>query len=65
MQVTNFKSIYAQCLQKVFITLDFLHIPLCYSLNFKWIKLRLCVTGLHTIHNYVSGIMFLEMFTIN
>ena len=38
-------------LQKVFRPLDFFHILFCYSLNLKWITLRLCVTDQHTIHH--------------
>uniref|UniRef100_A0A8C7VNZ5 Growth arrest specific 7 n=1 Tax=Oncorhynchus mykiss TaxID=8022 RepID=A0A8C7VNZ5_ONCMY len=44
---SNGKETDIQCLQKVFTPLDFLHILLCYSLNLKWIQLRLfinCVT---------------------
>ena len=52
-----------ECLQKVFTPLDFSHMLLCYSLNLKWIALRFCVTGLHTIPHNASEIMFLEMFT--
>uniref|UniRef100_A0A673WF72 Growth arrest specific 7 n=1 Tax=Salmo trutta TaxID=8032 RepID=A0A673WF72_SALTR len=38
---SNGKETDIQCLQKVFTPLDFLHILWCYSLNLKWIKLRL------------------------
>ena len=34
--------------------LDFFHILLCYSQHLKCIKLRLCVTGRHTIHHNVK-----------
>jgi hypothetical protein len=43
-----------QYLQNVFTPLDFFHILLCYRLNWKCIKLRFIVTGLHTITHHVK-----------
>jgi hypothetical protein len=55
-----------QGLQKVFTTLDFFHILLCYSLNLKCIKLRCLVTDLHTIpHNVKMELCFKKCLQIS